>query len=56
MGHKEMPPHALKLPDAWGCVGPWAGTMSWEVNGVTAKPQPDLDLGTSGGEKEKRLL
>lgn len=32
------------------------GPMSWEVNGVTAKPQPDLELGTSGGEKEKRLL
>lgn len=58
-GHKEMPSRALKKPDAWGRVGPggtrtW--TTSWEVDGIPTKPQPELTLTTSAGEKEKRLL
>lgn len=58
-GHKEMPLRALKKPDAWGRVGPggtWTWTMSWEVDRIPTKPQPELRLTTSAGEKEKRLL
>lgn len=50
---------AIACPEAARClVGPggtWAWTMSWEVDGTATKPQPDLGLTTSAGEKEKRL-
>lgn len=58
-GHKEMPSRALKKPDAWGRDGPggtWTWTMSWEVDRIPTKPQPELRLTTSASEKEKRLL
>lgn len=52
-----MPLHGLKKSDAWGRAGPGgtqAWTMSWEVDGITTKP--DFGPTTSVGEKEKKLL
>ena len=54
-----MPSRCLKKPDGRGRAGPgsaWARTVSREADGIITKPQPDLGLTTSAGEKEKRLL